>query len=403
MNFFKITSIDEAKIKIKSILSGSLKEELLSIDKICGRRLFEDVFSTDYLPLYDRSTMDGYALIASDVYTASDTVPTFLQITGKVLMGEMPKISVEKGKAVEIATGAILPKNATAVVPFEHVDLLKNEIAVNAPIKEGANIVKKGEELNPSDLIAGKGTFVNPLLSGVFASVGITNVKVYSTLNASIISTGDELVAPEQKVEEGKIRDVNTTLISSLLENANINVVSKFLIKDGEELLKQTIINALKISDIVILSGGSSIGARDYTFKVIDELGQVHFHGLSAKPGKPSIIGEIDGKLVLGLPGNPNAAQMVLKELLLNPLVEIEGGEIKPICFAYMKTNFPSTPGRTTMTPVSLEVIDNMFYATPIFMKSAHLAVSLKADGYVKTNLNDEGINKGELVAVYSF
>lgn len=402
MKFFHVTSLEDCKNIVESRLpkSALAKTNKTTADAV-GFVLAEDVKSPDYFPPYTRSTVDGFAIRAEDAYCSSASIPAFLKIKGKILMGEMPTISLEKGEAIQIATGGVLPKGANAVVMVENVEELDGELAVYSPVKQWENTVLYGEEVKPQDVIAKRGEVVSPLMVGVFSSVGIERVDVYDKIKVAIISTGDELVAVSEKAENGKIRDVNTSLLDAMLVDDGYEVVSAVRIPDNEELFRKALDNALAKADWVLVSGGSSIGAKDLTEKVLSS-GKILLHGLALKPGKPTIIAGFGEKTVFGLPGNPFAALCVF-QTVCNSVVKSTRGEKTSFLYAYAATNFPSSPGRTTLQPVSIEFDGDKYLVSPIFLKSAHLYSALKADGYVVLPETAEGIYSGTLVKVYPF
>lgn len=402
MNFFNVIDFNNAK----NIINNNLPKETiveLPLQEALGKISVEDIYSKDYLPPYNRSTVDGYALYTKDVQCASDSIPTVLNIVGNSVMGEMPNCSLNRGEAISIATGAILPIGADCVVMIENTQRIDNELFVYSPLKFNENIVKKGEELSINDKIISKGKVFSPYVLGVLAAVGITKVKVFKPLNISIISTGDELVDICDIAENGKIRDINTTLLATICNNNNINIVKTLLIKDDKQDLEDVIKKCVAISDIVLISGGSSVGFRDNTAEILSKLGNLLIHGISIKPGKPTMVAKVNGKLVFGLAGNPFAASMTLKSLLINTILENRGHDNKPFIYAKTIVNFPSSPGRTAFIPVTISNIDNEYFIQPIFIKSAHIATLLKCDGYVIIDNNFEGINKGTVLGVNKF
>ncbi len=402
MKFFNVTSLNDC---LKLIEERLPKSAFSSIEKsttdAVGLVLAKDVVSNDFFPPYTRSTVDGFAVKAEDVYCSSASLPAFLKIKGRILMGEMPTLTLEKGEAIQIATGGVLPKGANAVVMVENVEELKGELAVYSPVKQWENTVLYGEEVKDGDIIAKRGEIVSPLMVGVLSSVGIERVEVFDKVKTAIISTGDELVSVSEKAENGKIRDVNTALLSSMLTFSGYEVVSAVRIPDDEQLFRSELNNTLDKADWIFVSGGSSIGAKDLTEKVLSS-GEVLLHGLALKPGKPTIIAKFGEKTVFGLPGNPFAALCVFQTLCDNALKTARGVKI-PFVYAYAKTNFPSSPGRTTLQPVSLEFDGEKYLATPIFLKSAHLYSALKADGYAILRETAEGTYQNELLKIYPF
>lgn len=402
MKFFNVASVEECEKMIREHLKNEMSFCVMPTLSALGKTLSKDIISSDVLPSYDRSTVDGYAVNVQDVYCASAAVPAFLKVVGRVKMGEMPSVEVGKGESVAIATGAVLPKGATGVVMIENVEVLKDEIAVYSPIKNAENTVKRGEEIELGQVVAKRGEKVTSFLVGVLAGLGIEKVEVYDKIRVAVISTGDELVDVCEDAKDGKIRDVNTSLISAFAINSGFEIVYTARVKDDKESIENAVKIGTEKAQIVFMSGGSSIGQKDFTNDILDTLGEVLVHGVAQKPGKPTVLAKVNGKLVYGLPGNPFAAALVFKELCADIVKEIKS-EKQEYITAVAGVNFPSSPGRKTMQPVAIEEKDGVKIATPIFLKSAHLATILKADGYVKIPTNAEGVNAGENVKVYPF
>jgi len=404
MDFFKVISENEFKEIVKSNLTSEVvsfhKESLINS---LGKILACDVKSPSILPLYDRSTVDGYAVVANDVFCASSSIPAFLNVVGTIAIGEMPKTSIKKGECVYVATGALIPDGATGVVMIENTEMLKDQIAVYSPIRPYENIVKKSEEIKVDDIIAKKGEVVTPLLIGVLSSIGVKEVDIFNDINIGIISTGDELAFDDEEPINGKIRDINTNLLSSFVIDYGYKISYINQVRDDKIALENALIEATNVSDIVIMSGGSSVGAKDFTKDAFEKLGKLLVHGVALKPGKPTVLGSINSKLIYGLPGNPLAAILVLKTLLLDVINETRGKENKPLKYAKALSNFHSTPGRLTLQPVSVLYHDGEVVFEPVFLKSAHIAGMLKADGYVRVSPDSEGVNVGDNIAVFGF
>lgn len=242
---------------------------------------------------------------------------------------------------------------------------------------------------------------MSPLTAGVFASVGIEEAAVFGKIKVAVLSTGDELVDVTERAEKGKIRDVNSTFLTTLLHVRGYDVVSVRRVRDDEEAFRKALHDSLERAEIVLVSGGSSIGAKDLTEKILSE-GEVLLHGLALKPGKPTLVAKFGEKLVFGLPGNPFAAACVF-QLICDDVVKRARGEKTSCLYAYAKTNFPSSPGRTTIQPVSIEFDGERYSATPVFLKSAHLYSAVKADGFVLLPEKAEGIYAGERLQVFPF
>ena len=403
MQFFKVTSYENTKKIVEDNLKKIISSFLVDINDSLGCMLAEDVVSFEVSPLYNRSTVDGYAVNISDVSASTQSIPSFLKIVGNIKMGEMPKIKINKGECAYVATGALIPEGANGVVMIEHIDVLKDQLAVYSPVANNENIILKGEEIKEGQVVAKKGDIVDPIKISIFSSLGISKVAIYDKIKIAIISTGDELVDPSEKAENGKIRDVNTNMLKAISKKYDFDVVYSNRIKDDLETLKQEIKKASDIADVVLLSGGSSVGARDFTNEALDNLGEILLHGIALKPGKPTVLAKVNNKLVYGLPGNPFAAMLVYKELCCDVVYNLRGYIEKPKAYAFVKTNFHSTPGRTTLQPVSIKVEGDKVYAEPLFLKSSHLATMLKADGYIKISADAEGVYANTLYPVYDF
>lgn len=404
MDFFKVISEKESKKIVKDNLTREVlsfhKENILSaLNKIVA----EDICSPSELPLYNRSTVDGYACTAQDVYCASASVPAFLNIKGTVAIGEIPTVTLKKNECCYVSTGSLIPDGANSVVMIENTEKLGSQIAVYSPLRQYENIVKKGEEIATGQIVAKRGETVTPFLIGVLSGIGIDEISVFDELSVSIISTGDELASSDEKAENGKIWDINSNLLSAFASDYGIKINSVERVKDDEKKISEALIKASEMSDIVLMSGGSSVGMKDFTLKIFEDLGGVLIHGVALKPGKPSVLGKINDKLIFGLPGNPLAASLVFKDLCLDTISEMRGREIKPEFYAECSVNFHSTPGRTTIQPVTVKEENGALYFEPVFLKSAHIAAMLKADGFVKISPDSEGVNVGDKCAVYGF
>ena len=404
MKFFKVTSLENTIEVVKDNLSDKIISScIVPLRDSLGLMLSEDIISKEESPLYNRSTVDGYAVRIQDVGASTQAIPSFLKVVGNVKMGEKPDFTLKSGEAAYVATGSMIPEGASGVVMIEHVDLLKDSIAVYTPIGNNENIILKGEEISIGQTVAKKGDIIDPIKISILASLGISKVPVYNKIKLAIISTGDELVDPSEKAENGKIRDINTDMLIAFAKTYDFEISYTARIKDNIDTLKNEIENATDEADIVLLSGGSSVGVRDFTNEALDTLGEILLHGVAIKPGKPTCIARVKDKLVYGLPGNPFAALLVFKELCCDVVYNMRGYVLKPKTYAFVKTNFHSTPGRTTLQPVCIKVEDNKIYAEPLFLKSSHLATMLKADGYIKINANDEGVYSDTLLPVYDF
>lgn len=405
----QLVEIDKIPDFFEGKLAISLATEKINITKAKGRVLARDVISQIDLPPFSRSTMDGYAVKATDTYGASESMPVYLDLVGEILMGEEAEQEIKIGQAVKIATGGMLPKGADAVVMVEYTEALGEDmIEVFKSVASRENIVVKGEDITQDNLLLKQGHLLRAQDIGAFAGIGITEVEVFLKLVVTVFSTGDELVAPEQSPKLGQIRDINTYLVGSLVEETGGTVNYGGIIADNKEELKNRIGASLKNSDLVILSGGSSVGTKDLTIEVLNELGEpgVLVHGISIKPGKPTILALIDNTPVIGLPGHPASAMTVLK-IIGTPIIQkLAGQEINQFqgsVSAKLSRNLASDKGREEYIRVKLVTEDGQLWAQPILGKSSLITTMVEADGLVKIDLGKEGLDQGEEVQVLLF
>lgn len=400
MKFFKVSEPDEVGRIISEILPFR-GTEILPLGEASGRISAKNLYSPENLPEYDRSTVDGYAVAAKDVYGASESVPSLLKIIGGVKMGEADEFKIKRGETVRVPTGGEVPEGADCVVPLEYCAETKGEAAVYRPAVVGENVIRIGEDMAKGAKILSEGGRVTVSAIGLLAALGFAEIEVYKRRKIAVVSTGDEITDIAAKKRKGEIRDVNTHVIRALCEENNCDITYAARVRDDFRLLDGIVAEALKSAEIILVSGGSSVGSRDFTERVFSNRGKILVHGVAVKPGKPTIIAEApDGKMLVGLPGNPTACLFVLKLLILPA---VSGADADPFVFAKTSANFPSSPGRTTVQPVSVEFGEEEAYASPVFCKSGYVGASVRADGYVLIPKNAEGVGMGERVKVYLF
>lgn len=406
MDFFDVVSVQEARDKIMENFKGyEFKIEEISILEATDRILAESIYSGINVPEFDRSTVDGYAIKFKDSQGASESVPSLFNILGEVKMGETPKSSIKSGETMYVPTGGMIPEGADGMVMVEYTEKLDEEnLMVYKPISFNENIVLKGDDIKKGEIVLKKGRRISPEVVGVLAALGISKVKVYKKPKFYIISTGDEIIDLDEELELGKIRDINSYTLYSTIVKLGGKITGKTIIKDDYELLRKEVEKAIAISDIVLISGGSSVGTRDYTGKVIDSFNGkgVFVHGISIKPGKPTILGEGKGKLIVGLPGHPVSSIIVFKAIVEEYIYKKMGViDYKLKTKVIMDFNFPSSPGRETYQMVKLQNRDSKIYATPSFGKSGMITLLSNSDGYIIIKPHEEGIYKGEEREVY--
>lgn len=407
LDLLKVDSLQETIDKLyNQCVSNNfvIDTEEIDVKDAYGRVLAKDIISTVDVPEFDRSVVDGYAVLAKDTEGATESIPTFLKIVGESKMGEVCKLSINSDECVYVPTGAMLPKNANACVMVEYVEnITDDKIAVFNSVQEGKNIVKKSDDISKSNIVLKKGKIITPADMGFLSSVAVNKIKVYKKINITIISTGDELVDNDKDYKLGKIRDVNTNLLIGLSHKYNLNVINKYLLKDDEKLLEDTISNVMIDSDIVVVSGGSSKGKKDASNIVIDRLcsSKVLTHGIAIKPGKPTITAYDKDKnaIVVGLPGHPVASAILFRFVVVDVIYKLMNIDINYYtCEGTITENIAASPGRMTIQLVN---VDNDYNVKPIYGKSGLIRTLSQADGFIVLDLNHEGINKGDKVKVY--
>ena len=408
MEFFRVVSVNDARDLIKNEFGNyRMGSEEVSLVQAQGRVLSEDVVSDINVPEFDRSTVDGYAIQVEDSHGATESIPSILEVLGEVLMGETPNHEVKTGQAVYVPTGGMMPMGATGMIMIENTEKMDQEtVLLFKPISKGENMVFKGEDIKTGQVALQAGRRIGPNEIGVLASLGIKRVKVIKRPQVYILSTGDEVIDLDEELQMGKIRDINSYALSAMIKEMGAEVAGREIVKDNYELLMSGVKNALKEADIVLLSGGSSVGTRDYTHKVITDLkGKgVLAHGLSIKPGKPTIIGDGQGKLIVGLPGHPVSSIVVFKAIV-QPYIQslLKAPSHSRMVEAITTHNFPSSPGKETYHMVTLKEEDGKILATPSFGKSGMITLLSRSNGYIVIAEHEEGIDKGETREVYLF
>lgn len=380
--------------------------EEVFLEESYGRITYEDIYSSENLPGFKRSTVDGYAVRAKDTFGAKESAPVYLVVKGEVAMGEVPSFDLNSGEAAAIATGGMLPQGADAVVMIEHVNQVSQDlIEVLKPVGPWENVIFEDEDIKKGELVIPAGTRLRPYHIGGLAALGITKIRVVKKPKVGIILTGDEIIPHTEKFTLGKVRDVNSfTLAGLILETGGIPI--KYgIVKDEYLAMKKLVERAYQETDIVIITGGTSAGTKDITEKIIKELGSpgILFHGVSIKPGKPVIAGICNGKPVFGLPGHP-VAVYVCFELFVKPVMEKMMGltekRFSPTLKAKITQSIKSQPGRTDFIRVTLEKKENEFLATPLLSKSGLIMSLVKANGLVVINEELLGIEEGQEVEV---
>ncbi len=406
--FFKLKSRKE----LQDILDkfSPLESEVLPLDQAVGRVLCEDVVSPEDLPPFGRSTMDGFAVRAADTFGASESQPALFDVVGEVAMGTSPEgICIGPGEAARIWTGGELPAGSDAVVMVEYTDAIdSNTIEVFRSVSPLENVIEQGEDVRAGQAILKQGTCLRAQELGLLAGLGITSVRVHRVPVVAIISTGDELVPHDQQAPRGKIRDINSITLSAMIRMAGGIPERLGIVRDSSHGLKDACRKALELpADIVLVSGGSSVGNRDFTIDAFRDIehARILAHGVSVRPGKPTILAEIRGRAMFGLPGHVSSA-IVVFYLFVYPLVRrflgfTEEHDLRLSSItARIDRNYSSHIGREEYLRVSLRQEDDHWVASPVFGKSGLIYPLVRADGLMVIPRDSEGLYAGDQAEV---
>ena len=403
--FFTVrTPPDAWKLLLQHFTPRIRTEQISTIDAL-DRVLAAPLVSSQDLPEFARSTVDGYAVNAADTYGASSSLPAFLTVIGEVAMGQLSQLQLGVGEVALVHTGGMVPAGADGVVMVENTQAVDAaSIEVLRPVAEGENVIQIGEDIRTGDPILAAGHSLRPQDIGGLLALGITAVTVAVPPRVAIISSGDEVVAPDQPVAPGQVRDINSYTLAGLTRRAGGEPILYGIIPDQRDALEAAAAKAHAEADIVVLSAGSSVSYRDLSVEVIAGLGTpgVLAHGLSVRPGKPTIVAVADGKPIFGLPGNPVSA-MVIFDLIVTPTIRALLGateQPKQQVQAKLARNIASSAGREDYVQVRVETRDGELWAVPVFGKSNLIYTLVHADGTVKIDLNANGVRESAWVTV---
>lgn len=403
--FFKVMDLEAVFQFIKSFEPVGL--ETVPLDQSHNRILAVDVVSDMDLPDFNRSTVDGYAVHASSTFGASEGSPAFLTVKDTVVMGEVPDFSINSGEAASISTGGMLPDGADGVVMVEHTEGIdESTIEVYKSIAPGQHVIELGEDIKNGNRILMAGIRLRPQETGLLAALGYGNIDVYRKPKIGIISTGDEIIPVNETPKLGQIRDVNSyTLAGFIMESGGVPV-SYGIVGDDYDSLFETCSRAIEQTDMVFISGGSSVGSRDFTIDVLENLPEPELlvHGISISPGKPTILARSQSKAIWGLPGHVVSAMVVFKAVV-KPFIEHIAGlkntsTSKKMFPAKLLRNISSAQGRVDFIRVRTIEKDGGLWAEPVLGKSGLIHTMVKADGLIEIDINTEGLDKGTIVNV---
>ena len=406
--FLSLTPPDEAwRILCDHMPPGPRVTQQAPLLDAAGRLLARDVVSTVDLPGFARSTMDGYAVRAADTFGASDSLPALLAMAGEVHMGEIAQVDLPRHSCVRVATGSMLPAGVDAVVMVELTEELDDTtMAILRPVAPGENVVAADEDVARGEVLLTGGRLLREHDIAALAAVGMLDVEVSVGPRVGIISTGDELVDVDAMPSLGQVRDMNSYALHAAARLAGARPEILGIVRDDYASLAQAMRDALPRVDMLIVSGGSSIGVRDFAREAIDSLGKpgVLVHGVAVKPGKPTIIAVADGIPIFGLPGHPVACLTVFRLLVEPAIARWMGGKlVRRELSARIGANVASAAGREEYVSVRIVRRNGETWADPIFSKSALISGLASADGTIRIPAGTEGIQKGDAVTVLAW
>ncbi|MFO7964144.1 MAG: molybdopterin molybdotransferase MoeA [Desulfobacterales bacterium] len=401
--FFKVMHLREVLALTAAYSPVGTEEVRLSdsFDRILGSEIISDID----IPNFSRSTVDGYSVLASSTFGASESNPAYLNIVGSVGMGEMPSFSIRSQEAAGIPTGGMMPDGSDAVIMVEHTDRLDDTaLEVYKSVAPGQHMIGIGEDIQNGSIVLEKGRRIRAQESGFLAALGKNTVTVFRKPVVGILSTGDEIVSIEDTPGPGRIRDINSFTLSALVHKAGGIAKPYGIVRDNYDALFEKSSLALSQCDMVLISGGSSVGTRDFTTSVLSALpdSRILVHGISISPGKPTILAETGKKPVWGLPGHVTSA-MVVFQVVVKPFIErISGSAPQPVWKipAILDRNISSAQGRTDFIRVRLVSGNGVLAADPILGKSGLINTMLRADGLIEIGVNTEGLEKDTPVEV---
>ena len=376
--------------------------ELVGLTAAMGRVLAEDIAATEYVPDFNRSTVDGYAVRARDTFGCTDAIPAILPVQGEVFMGQGAAFALNPEECVAVPTGGAMPEGSDSVVMVEFTeDYGDGTIGISKSVAPGQNMIFRGDDVYPGKVILQKGRVLSSQDIGALAAIGRVQVPVVKKLTVGVISTGDELVPPEVTPGPGQVRDVNSPMLEAMLMRFGVNVINYGIVIDNETLLAEKVTKAVAECDAVLLSGGSSVGVKDAACRIIESMGSLLLHGIAIKPGKPTILGKTGSKPLVGLPGHPVAAYFITKLFVLPLLSRLMGRKQESYTTtAKVTESIGANHGRAQYQCCRLERKDGELYAFPIRGKSGLITTLAGSTGYFCIDRDCEGLPKGAEIQV---
>ena len=392
--------LEEARQLIAEACTPIERTERVRIVDANGRASAAEVISTQDVPPFSRAGMDGYAVRAEDTFGASRYEPRTLRVVEKVYTGNVPARAVEPGTAIEIATGAPMPQGADAIVMVEETEKAGDDVRIQTPVYPRQNVGRQGADITVGQAVMTRGEVFNPSRIGALAALGIADVEVYQKPTVAILSTGNEIVDPGQALKPGQIYDINKFTLSTIIAEHGGIPMPFGTAQDTVDALEAAI-DAAATCDVLVFSGGSSVGERDLILDVIGRKGEIVFHGIAVKPGKPTVFGTVNGRPMFGMPGYPTSCLSNAYMLLVPALREM--ARLKPRHIASVSLplgqRIVSTTGRHQFYTV--RIVDGQ--AMPAFKASGDITSMSQADGYIEIPAQTDIVEKGETVTVTLF
>ena len=398
--FKELVSYEEALERIRKSIKPIDRTESISIENALDRVLAKEIVANMSVPPFDRAAMDGYAVKAKETFGASSFKPKTLKLTEILRAGASSNTVVGKGECVQVATGSPIPEGADAVVMVEFTERKGNDVEILKPVYPRANISPKGEDIEEGKVVIKAGEQLFPARIGALAALGRKKVEVYEKPRIAVVPTGTEIKEVGSSLEQGQIYDVNSYTLSSIINKNGAVPLRCKAVPDTNDELRNVTKNLLK-QDMIVFSGGSSVGERDLLMSVIQEFGTVVFHGIQVKPGKPTLFALVAGKPVFGMPGYPTSC-LINTYLLLVPAVR-QMARLPPKTEKTMKARLAKRVVSSTGRKQFLTVKIKGDLAYPVFKQSGAITSMTEADGYIVLPINVDVVEKNQEVTVFLF
>jgi molybdopterin molybdotransferase len=409
--FLQLIPVAEALSRFLAHLpeTTQLETEEVATSEALGRVLAQAIPAPHPLPEFARSTVDGYAVKAADTHGASSSLPAYLKQIGEIRMGQVAKQAVEVGQAITIHTGAMLPPGADAVVMLEDTQQVAgDEVEIYRPVGVGENVIEIAEDVAKDEIVIQAGKRIRSQEIGGLLALGFTQVHVYRQPRVGIISTGDEVVSPDEKPELAQVRDINSYTLQSVVNRHGGEAILHGIVQDSLDTLQVAVNTAYTQDDLIVVTAGSSVSARDLTAQAFAALGKpgIIIHGIAVKPGKPTILAVADATPAVGLPGNPVSALVVgslVLPAILDRLYGLPAALPKAHLHAKLTANLPSQAGRDDFHPVHVWEDESGLHADPIYGRSNLIFTLVRANGLVTIPADSTGYSAGSTVVVLPF